>query len=359
MTMDKAAIKTTQTWSLRIGLGFLAACVVHAGTGGWALAEGHIGKGLLYAFIMSCVAIAAAIMPAIALHVRNSGHAGQGAALLLAALVLQAGEGVGNMMAMGHTRDTSITLANVADQKAGDTRGSIAETERAIKTLESVEQSRLASAGWISTKPAPAWKAEISNLEGDKIFTRSKQCSNVTLPDSRAHCDKLTEARANLATAEAHERDAASLAALRTKLQELRAQAREDKPGMSAARTQSDNFVRLAGVVTGQWVQAASDEGRSKANFGVNVFMILLMMVGPAALITGGLIDWDAPSMKKPGVFAKLRAWLSGKPLPEPMRPHHSAPLIHDMTPTRLPSFGVSHESLGNLARIARRQVAA
>lgn len=326
MAMTTHSIQTTQRWLYRVGLVTLAACTAHAVTGGWALADGNVGKGIILAAIMVAATVGAAMIPPV-LHEAIRGKMWGPVSFLMLGLVLcYVGEGVGNTIAMGHTRNTSTTIANVADQQLTDRRKSIADHERSIATLEAALSERNKSAGWLSTKPSAAWKADVRNLEGDKLFARSKQCGNVTLADSRAFCDRLTEARANLAVAEAHEADAASLAKLKTTLADLRDQARSDKPGISAARTQSDNIVRASSVLFGSWVPAVQDDDRTKADFGVVMFMMIFMMFAPGVLIYAGSVDWTVKGNKAPGSFAKLMAWVRGKELPEPTA---SAPITH------------------------------
>lgn len=355
MAMNTASVSTVQRGALAVGVVFLGACVIHAAVGGWALADGEVGKGALYAVIMACITIAAAIIPTITGKFRDHGNTAAVVGLSLAWVLCLAGEGVGNLNSMGHTRNKSMTLANVADTQATDRRSSIADTERTIALIEASIKERSKGAGWLSTKPVAAWDADIKNMEGDKIYTRSKQCGNVTLPDSRAFCDKLNEARANLAVASVHEKDMATLATSKATLAEMRSVARDDKPGISAARTQSDNFVRLAGVMNGQWVQAASEEGRSRANFGVELFMVVVMMIGPAALFYAGSYDWDAYRVKRHGAIAKALAWMRGIRLEDDKAPPRPLTMPHTDRNHTAPAAPVLHFNDKRMAAIIAR----
>lgn len=330
MAMTTHSIQTTQRWLYRVGVVTLAACTAHAVSGGWALADGNMAKGVILAAIMVAATVGAAMIPPVLHEAWRARMWGPVSFLILGLVLCYVGEGVGNTIAMGHTRNSSTTIANVADQQMTDRRKSIGDTERSIATLEAALGERNKSAGWLSTKPSAAWKADVRNLEGDKLFARSKQCGNVTLADSRAFCDRLTEARANLAVAEAHETDAASLAKLRTTLADLRDQSRGDKPGISAARTQSDNIVRASAFLTGAWAASVGDDDRTKADFGVVMFMMIFMMFTPGVLIYAGSVDWTPGKRTGNGWFRKASAWVRGEKLPDD-QPTASAPIANQV----------------------------
>lgn len=86
--------------------------------------------------------------------------------------------------------DINITQAKheVADnnkQDIADARKEKEMAEAAIKRLS-----------WLPTDvTATGIAAEIANMEGDRIYVRSKQCANVTVKESRDFCDKLTSLR--------------------------------------------------------------------------------------------------------------------------------------------------------------------
>ena len=317
MALRADSIAKLQRRLLWTGVALLGLCVVHSSTGGYALGGDSIAKGLMYAGIMACVTIGAAILPTIADMAFRRRLAMRGAVAALACLVLTGGELYANLLAMGATRHASVATADHADTRVADRRATIADTESTIRTLEAVLRSRNESAGWLSTKPSAAWRSDIANLEGHVLYARSRQCSQVTLADSRAHCDKLAEARANLATAEAHERDAAQLVTLKTKLAEIRDRARDDAPGTSAARTQADNAVRAVA-----WMGGSAT--RDDAEFGLTMFFMLVMVFGPMALIWAAHIDWSERPARTPmsariaGMIATLRRWRSGDLTPAP-----------------------------------------
>ena len=70
----------------------------------------------------------------------------------------------------------------------------------------------------LGTSSLSSLKAEIAGLEYDPIFTRSKRCTDATLPDSRSHCAAWEKAKAMLAAAEKRERLAGELVNLNEQL---------------------------------------------------------------------------------------------------------------------------------------------
>ena len=73
------------------------------------------------------------------------------------------------------------------------TEGNIAEVTKNLTNTTS----------WSVEVVPTALKASIVSMEGDRVYARSKQCANVTLPESRSFCDKLAGLRGRLANVDA------------------------------------------------------------------------------------------------------------------------------------------------------------
>lgn len=103
---------------------------------------------------------------------------------------------------VGHrVRDTEETgVQNARFQMAGD---EVADGQRNLAMWRTHLEKLQAEQPWVATVSADGLRAELANLEGDFIFKRSKQCTDVTLPDSRKHCDRVAEVRTRIGLAEA------------------------------------------------------------------------------------------------------------------------------------------------------------
>jgi len=72
-----------------------------------------------------------------------------------------------------------------------------------IKQIDKEIAAREAETAWkTELRSAQAYQAVIDQLEGDRIFARSKRCGDVSLPDSRDLCQKRQEAIASKSMAE-------------------------------------------------------------------------------------------------------------------------------------------------------------
>ena len=189
------------------------------------------------------------------------------------------------MFNVGH-RATDIQHANLQDIRLDDTQSEKQELAEKKKLLEGRLAKLEGAAGWVSTKPSAAWKAEIANKEGDKLFARSKQCTSVTRADSRAFCDELTELRANLAVAEDHDSTVAQLKATETALANTREKSATMAKGESSAAEQTKVIAQLA-----SFSLTPSATALAWTNIGIGGFVSLLssMAAAVANWLAGGI----------------------------------------------------------------------
>jgi len=198
---------------------------------------------------------------------------------------------------LGYTvfhRAEDVTQAQLQDTRFDDTQSQKQELAEKKKLLEGRLAKLEGAAGWVSTKPSAAWKAEIANLEGDKLFARSRQCTNVTKSDSRAFCDKLTELRANLAVAEDHDSTVAQLKATETALANTREKSAEMHRGGSAVLSQQKMFASFA---TASLTPGA--EAVAWAGFGIGGVMALLFSFAATVCNFVGFKEWGASLKEK------------------------------------------------------------
>jgi hypothetical protein len=208
------------------------------------------------------------------------------------------------MFNVGH-RATDIEHAQLQDTRFDDTQSQKAELAEKKKLLEGRLDKLEAQHAWMSTKPSAAWKAEIANMEGDKVFARSKQCANVTKADSRAFCDKLAELRANLAVAEDHDKTSEMLAATETALLNTREKSASMTKGESSAAEQTKVIAQLTSFsLTPSATQLAW------VNIGIGGFVSLLSSMAAA------VANWLAGGIRSASLFvAKAKCAVEANPL--------------------------------------------
>jgi len=192
---------------------------------------------------------------------------------------------------VGH-RAQNVDTATMQTTKYDDVRSQLSEeaNKRTFleKRLADLQEGKGAGSGWVSTKPVAAWQAEIGNMEGDRIYKRSKQCANVTIPESRAFCDKLTAARANLAAAAEMQTIQDQLALTEKALKETRTASAGTKKGESVAFEQTKMVASLA-----TFDLAPSAAAIAWANMGIGAFLSLIFSFAATVFNFLGFRDWS------------------------------------------------------------------
>lgn len=224
--------------------------------------------------------------------------------------------------------EASIKRVDYADTKQQNVKA--AKDAEVVKTKAQAKVDHLTSLAWkpvpsidgVEIKTEAAAEAIIQRLMGDQIYKRSKECANVSLPDSRELCGKIASAKA--AKADVAER--AKLAAeVKTAEAELKAaeQAHVDAV-MKAQNTRSvskkSGFQQIVGRVTGADAETVNDGIATQRTVTLNIALTLT-----ALLLFGGVVpvsrrkDEDAGSDKGNGSHTvvvekhndKLRAQLA------------------------------------------------
>lgn len=226
-----------------------------------------------------------AILAALVLPVRDvvAAYGWKGTAKTITyclAPVLIAGEFFSHLGYTFGQRDGNVSKAihqTVALKEQGE---SLAEAKQRLQAAE----ARIKQLAWLpSGVTANGLRDDIRNLEGDAIYRRSKECANVTLPESRKFCDRLTDIRKQLAaredlTKEEQRREAAQrvLDGQRDKVATIA----KTENGHSAVVAQTQAFAKL-------WTMSLDPDAGSQdgVKYAIGVFIALLAtMVPPTAL---------------------------------------------------------------------------
>lgn len=142
--------------------------------------------------------------------------------------------------------------------------------ENSLKQIEDEIGGIKRQTAWSKAhKSAEAYQAEIRDLEAKAdIMKRSKDCTDQTRPDTKDHCQRLSEARGNLA-------DLKQKVLLDARLKELegkRANAVADAEGTQHKSNPAVAVIRMVGAVALQKKELTEAEG-----FWVGLAIMLLM----------------------------------------------------------------------------------
>lgn len=261
----------------RIGDGFAIVAVCMTAWAGWHLGNDSIYASILLAALMGLVTYGLAqVFKPFDMLWRAKRHVAAFAVLAAAGLFF-VGEYNGHLMFNASHRKADIERAQLQDIRFDDTQSQKEELAGKKKMLEARLAKLEQAAGWVSTKPSAAWKAEIANMEGDKLFARSRQCSSVTKADSRSFCDKLTELRANLAVAEDHDSTIAQLKATEEGLKNTREKSATMEKGESITADANTLFAQVS-----TFSLAPAQSALAWTSIGVSGFISLLSTIGAA-----------------------------------------------------------------------------
>lgn len=261
----------------RIGDGLTLVAVGMTTWAGWHLGGDSLYASLLLAALMGLITYGLAhLLTQIDRYWQADRRVAAGCLAGVALLFFFAEYNGHLMFNVGH-RKADIEQAQLQDTRYDDTRSSVDELKFKKQTLEK-QKAKLEDAavsGWNSTKPTAAWQADITNLEGDKLFKRSNGCANVTKSDSRAFCNKLTEARANLAVAQSYDDTVAQLKATDAALLGMRDKSAGTHKGESIT---ADSTKLFAQISTGSLAPAAT--ALAWTNIGLGGFISLISSIG-------------------------------------------------------------------------------
>lgn len=186
--------ETVIRWASRALVG-CSMCL--SGYFGWTIAEGVPGLNVVLMIFCACAPVIAHVAFEAFGYFADVGSKSRAARWLLIGVFFIGVNVLFDYSSAAVLRDSVATAATNANHKADDVRSQ-------IKILKkNIEDAKATTAWQTQLQPAEAYEGLIRNLEGNQtIMKRSKGCQDQTLPDTKDHCQKITDAKANLAMAQ-------------------------------------------------------------------------------------------------------------------------------------------------------------
>lgn len=180
-------------WAFAILL--IAACVM-----GWQ-------HGAIDGWLWGMFAVGVILLEVGAIHKLFEARAAKEYHIVVAACALWVcafGYSMVQSLAVASTNQSEVALMRV---DAVDTKADAAKSIKDAEAKRTLAEQQVAHVRSLLFKPVPQVNgieiktvdqadAIVANLRGDRIFARSKSCNDVSRPDSRTHCDKITAALA-------------------------------------------------------------------------------------------------------------------------------------------------------------------
>lgn len=133
---------------------------------------------------------------------------------------------------------------------------------------------------WAAETAPEAIEAEVTSMEGDKVFKRSKGCGNVTIEESRKFCDRYAAAKANLGVINEMNRLPSQIEATRKVVEDARSKLAASDQGQSDALLQST----LAANFYSQSL-TPSVESIQWSGLSIGAFVALLFAIASPAFV--------------------------------------------------------------------------
>lgn len=227
------------------------------------------------------LAIVVAVMPDAAAQEWDKGAKSSAVAIMGATLLMLP---VAYQSHLGYSASVRVGDINVTRAKSEMRDNDVDSIAQARKDKEMAEAA-IKRLSWLPVEvTASGVRASIANMEGDQVYRRSKQCSNVTLPESRAFCDRLTDLRKQLAGAESLDAEKARLAAANAWLDRAKDKlASAGAPQQSAVVNQTNVAAQLWLTLTGTDAEKAINPDAVTTTFvntgiaGANSLAFMLM----------------------------------------------------------------------------------
>lgn len=232
---------------------------------------------------------------------------------------------------LGYTvgmRSKSAQEATVQSAKFELTTDSVASEKESLAMWRSQLKDMKQENPWVTTVTTDGLKAQLANLEGDRIFARSKGCSNVTVPESRRFCDGLADVKDRLSKAAAMNDLATRIEATQKVVDTKTAQAIETKPGHSMVKAQTNFIPILWNLAAGSDADAALNPG--KVDLAVTDIVIgFLIALGGTLLPTVAfyLAFWTPQQAKaSPPAFNSAKPQIAAQT--RDIHHHHKGPNV-------------------------------
>lgn len=266
----KAALKVL-VWTIALALG----CVTAAANFryGWLIATGE--ERYVYAVGGAVLDVVKTLLPT----VLGTFLAGQSGAGLVSRTVC--GWLIWALLVVWSITCALGLYAITKDARAGDVQGKQQEY-RQLTDDQTRKQARLTELGGV--RVAEIIEGEIAALKRDVIWTRTKECTDATVQESREHCAKIDRLTAELATAPRSDDVSREVSKLRADLREIEQ--------------------RLAGMDMSDVFKTADPATEALANMTglkpetVRSLLALMIALG---LECGGLLPWLTLGSHVPG----------------------------------------------------------
>lgn len=306
MAIASDKVKHLQLWSGRIGHAFLVLASAICAYGGWVWGDGNIIKGLIFGLFMALTPWAVAYLLPFVSVAKAAGRPLAATSLACALVIAGLMEWRAEMMVFAGQRNTSAVTATHQQMRYEAAQSATKEIEAQLKVL----QAKLAEQAPYG--PSAAYASQIKDAEDLAQRESSKERSGC-----KAKCDAAKKVAADLRAKQAialdrEQNTEPEIKRLTKDLEEARQTASNTKPGDTMSGAESD---LIAAFWTGKL--KPGEDARKWTDLWLGAFMALFLLVIPTSLIYASQIDWSERPAKRPGLIAKIKAWMSGEKLPE------------------------------------------
>lgn len=238
---------------------------------GWVIGEGVFPLNVVLALMCAAVAFGVSMMFERAAGYNVVGYRGNAIVCWMIGALFLAANVLFDYSSAAAVRDAVATAATNQNNKAADVRGQIDLLRK------NIDDAKRTTTWQAALQPATAYESEIHNLEGDRtIMARSKGCTDQTRDDTRAHCQKISDARANLAMAQQKKTYEGQIERWERELGQLTAKAETTLLASNPAVAQVKAIV--------SWVVQTKDVTETNIFWGQNAVMLLMTVLVNAGL---------------------------------------------------------------------------
>lgn len=238
---------------------------------GWVLGEGVFPLNIVLALMCASVAYGVSLMFERAAGYNVLGLRANAVLCWIIGALFLAANTLFDYSSAAAVREAVATAATNANNKASDVRGNMDLLRKNIADAKG-------STAWQAhLLPSSAYEAEIRNLEGfATVMKRSNQCADQTREDTKAHCEKLAAAKANLAMA------------LQRKSYEGQIEKWESELGRLTAKAETTEFAANPAIAqvraVTSWFKLDRNLTDTNLFWGQNAIMLLMTVLVNAGL---------------------------------------------------------------------------
>lgn len=285
MTILRTMFGELSPWGrfwLYLGLASLTAAAGMSFMVGWKMTA-------LHAVFLACLSFVTAFLPEAAYRAWEDGKRGVAVILGLCSLPLFAVEFGQHAAYTAGIRGHEIAEARVQNTKYDGAQDTVTENKTQLAFWQKRLETLTTQNGWTATVTADGLRAELAAIEGDQVFKRSKQCADVTRPDSRAFCDRRAQVQARIATLEETKDLSDKIAHAKTMLAGIRDKA-ANVEHKSSQTEHMNKFLSKAVALLGSGDLKVSEKTEEGTQLSANLAIALAGTGLPAlALFVAGL----------------------------------------------------------------------